>query len=140
MTGTLQAVSGRSGRVIVIKDVAGYAGNQSKGIHVDGDSNELINGSADLKIKVNSVGDKTQLSVRPERVSINKNHSNSENSFKGEVKELIYLGDHIRARLEVCGNSEFIVKMPNEGEVEFKEKDIINLSWLPNDIRALDYK
>ena len=93
-----------------------------------------------LKIKVNSVGDKTQLSVRPERVSINKNHSNSENSFKGEVKELIYLGDHIRARLEVCGNSEFIVKMPNEGEVEFKEKDTINLSWLPNDIRALDYK
>ena len=93
-----------------------------------------------LKIKVNSVGDKTQLSVRPERVSLNKNHSNSENSFKGEVKELIYLGDHIRARLEVCGNSEFIVKMPNEGEVEFKEKDTINLSWLPNDIRALDYK
>ena len=92
-----------------------------------------------LKVNVDNVGNRSQLSVRPERIILNPKE-NSENTFTGKVQELIYLGDHIRARLEVCGNSEFIVKMPNEGEVEFKEKDIINLSWLPNDIRALDYK
>ena len=68
-----------------------------------------------LKVNVNEVGDKTQLSVRPERVSIKSNKDQSINKFTGNVKELIYLGDHIRARLDVCGNEEFIVKIPNEG-------------------------
>jgi len=92
-----------------------------------------------LKVKVNSVGDKTKLSVRPERVTINTNKNNTQNSFEGEVKELIYLGDHIRARLSVCGSEEFIVKIPNEGSIDLKESSIINVSWLTEDIRALDF-
>ena len=92
-----------------------------------------------LKINVNSVGDKTKLSVRPERVNITTNNDNSTNSFNGEVKELIYLGDHIRARLDVCGSSEFIVKIPNEGDIKIKESSKISVSWNPNDIRALDF-
>ena len=92
-----------------------------------------------LKVNVNSVGDKTKLSVRPERVAINTNKNNTENSFEGEVKELIYLGDHIRARLSVCGSEEFIVKIPNEGSLDLKESSIINVSWLTEDIRALDF-
>ena len=51
---------------------------------------------------------------------------------------MIYLGDHIRVRLDVCNNKEFIVKIPNEGNVTFKEGDSVNLSWQANDIRALD--
>ena len=90
-----------------------------------------------LKINVNSVGDKTKLSVRPERVTINS--STSTNKFKGEVRELIYLGDHIRARLAVCGNDDFIVKIPNEGSVSLKEQSEIEVSWESKDIRALDY-
>ena len=91
-----------------------------------------------LKINVGDVGEKTQLSVRPERVSVNLVQENNENTFTGLVKELIYLGDHIRARLEVCGNDEFIVKIPNEGSLKIKEKETINLSWSAEDIRALD--
>tara|TARA_Y100000590_G_C15591664_1_gene966342 strand:- start:170 stop:1261 length:1092 start_codon:yes stop_codon:yes gene_type:complete len=91
-----------------------------------------------LKVNVNSVGEKTQLSVRPERIIINP-QDQSINSFSGLVKELIYLGDHIRARLEVCGNDQFIVKMPNEGELNIKEGSPIKIAWQPNDIRALDY-
>ncbi len=91
-----------------------------------------------LKINVNSVGDKTKLSVRPERVNIETNDS-SPNSFKGEVKELIYLGDHIRARLAICGSTEFIVKIPNEGNINIKESSKISVSWNPDDIRALDF-
>ncbi len=92
-----------------------------------------------LKVNVNSVGEKTQLSVRPERITINEKQNGTINQFKGSIKELIYLGDHIRARLEVCGNDEFIVKIPNEGNIELKQGTEIVVSWEPKDIRALDY-
>ena len=91
-----------------------------------------------LKINIGNVGEKTQLSVRPERVSVNLGPDKNENTFSGMVKELIYLGDHIRARLEVCGNDEFIVKIPNEGNLNIKENESISLTWSADDIRALD--
>ena len=110
---------------------------------IDGDYCEVeIDGGGTvraLKINVGAVGDKTQLSVRPERMNINKD-INGENKFNGKVKELIYLGDHIRVRLSVYGNDEFIVKIPNEGDISFKENDEINLTCDSNDIRALDHK
>ena len=93
-----------------------------------------------LKVNVDSVGEKTQLSVRPERVTVDSQDTSLENNFTGEIKELIYLGDHIRARLDVCGNDEFIVKIPNEGNIQLEEGKSIQLSWSPDDIRALDYK
>ncbi len=88
-------------------------------------------------INVGNVGEKTQLSVRPERVSLGT-EGNGENVFTGKVEELIYLGDHIRVRLDVCGNNEFIVKVPNEGSFNYNEGDSIKLNWNPEDIRALD--
>jgi len=91
-----------------------------------------------LKVNIGSVGERTQLSVRPERVSVNTQEISNENNFKGDIKELIYLGDHIRARIEVCGNDEFIVKIPNEGNVDLKEGARIDLNWQADDIRALD--
>ena len=90
-----------------------------------------------LKVNVSEVGEKTQLSIRPERVSIDSNN-NGANTFTGKIEELIYLGDHIRARLDVCGNNEFIVKVPNEGSFNHKEGDTLNLSWNSDDVRALD--
>ena len=89
------------------------------------------------KINVGNIGEKTKLSVRPERVTINS--SSDVNKFNGEVKELIYLGDHIRARLSVCGNEDFIVKIPNEGSLNLNEGSKISVSWSKEDIRALDY-
>ncbi len=83
------------------------------------------------------IGEKTQLSVRPERVSLGT-EGDGENIFTGKVEELIYLGDHIRVRLDVCGNNEFIVKVPNEGSFNYSEGDSIKLNWNPDDIRALD--
>ena len=77
------------------------------------------------------------LSVRPERVSLGT-EGNGENIFTGKVQELIYLGDHIRVRLDVCGNNEFIVKVPNEGSFNHKEGDELKLSWNSEDVRALD--
>ena len=90
-----------------------------------------------LMINVNSAGQRTQLSVRPERVSV-ESETSPENKFTGKVEELIYLGDHIRVRLNVCGSNEFIVKISNEGNISFKEDDNVDLTWSPDDIRALD--
>ena len=55
------------------------------------------------------------------------------------VQELIYLGDHIRTRLTVCGRDDFVVKIPNStdraGLVPGNE---ISLGWRTRDCRALD--
>ena len=91
-----------------------------------------------LTVNVGGVGERATLSLRPERVEVDPPEGKYPNVFDANVKELIYLGDHIRARLEVCGNDEFIVKIPNEGGLNFKENESINLTWSADDIRALD--
>ena len=92
-----------------------------------------------LKVNVGAVGDGSTVSLRPERVEINSSDTNFENSFNGTVKELIYLGDHIRTRVEVCGNDQFIVKVPNSYKgANLKEGTSVKLSWKANDSRALD--
>ena len=92
-----------------------------------------------LKVNINTVGDASTVSLRPERVEINSTDSNLENSFNAKVKELIYLGDHIRTRVEVCGNDQFIVKVPNSYKgADLKEGVSVKLSWRAGDSRALD--
>jgi len=91
-----------------------------------------------LKINVNSTGDSSLVSLRPERVAINSSEK-FENNFDAKVKELIYLGDHIRSRVEVCGNDQFIVKVPNSYMgANLKEGATVKLSWKASDSRALD--
>ncbi len=94
-----------------------------------------------LKVNVGAVGDPSTISLRPERVEINSEESNFENSFNGTVKELIYLGDHIRTRVEVCGNDQFIVKVSNSHKsASLKEGTSVKLSWKASDSRALDLR
>ena len=63
-------------------------------------------------INVKSKGDKTTVSIRPERALINPSEK-MDNNYKGKIEEVIYHGDHTRVRLNVLGNSEFILKVPN---------------------------
>jgi putative spermidine/putrescine transport system ATP-binding protein len=92
-----------------------------------------------LKVNVDGPGVRTTLSLRPERVTINPSDGASENSCPARVEELIYLGDHIRTRLTVSGNSEFIVKIPNaHGHVSLNEGDQVTVGWATEDCRALD--
>jgi len=94
-----------------------------------------------LKINVNEVGQSSLVSLRPERVAINSNDSNYENNFEASVEELIYLGDHVRTRVKVCGNDQFIVKVPNSSDQsDLKEGAKVKLSWKADDTRALDYR
>ncbi len=92
-----------------------------------------------LPVKVDAPGQETLLSVRPERVMLNPPPREDITVLEGTVRELIYLGDHIRCHMSVAGNDEFIVKIPNASD----EKDLgvgqrVRLGWKAADCRALD--
>lgn len=92
-----------------------------------------------LKICVNGVGDKTTLSLRPERALVVKDDTRFANTFDATVKELIYLGDHIRSRVNVCGRDDFIMKVPNSSDHHsMKVGQSIRIGWSEQDCRALD--
>ncbi len=92
-----------------------------------------------LAVKIDGVGGRTMLSLRPERVRINPPAGEVPNVFDGRVEELIYLGDHIRARVSVCGQDDFIVKVPNaSGHSELHKGDQVKVGWALEDCRALD--
>jgi putative spermidine/putrescine transport system ATP-binding protein len=92
-----------------------------------------------LKVNVKEVGQRTSMSLRPERVTVNPAEGSLENVFEGQVKELIYLGDHIRTRVNVCGNDEFIIKVPNSyGHFVVDRDQKIKIGWSSDDCRALD--
>ena len=91
-------------------------------------------------VGVGKKGERTLLSIRPERVVINPGKGNTDVALKGRIQELIYLGDHIRARLEVAGHDDFIVKVPNRsGDTGVSEGMDVKVSWAAEDCRALDY-
>ncbi|GAB4371428.1 MAG: ABC transporter ATP-binding protein [Kiloniellaceae bacterium] len=92
-----------------------------------------------LPVNIGGVGLPTTLSLRPERVVINPNGAFSSNTFEAKVEELIYLGDHIRTRVNVAGNPDFIIKVPNaHGHAVLAEGAVIKVGWSPEDCRALD--
>jgi len=101
------------------------------------DSSDVVKA---LAVNVSAKGERTLLSIRPERVEINPLAKNVDVMLKGRIAELIYLGDHIRARLEVAGHDNFIVKVPNksrsDGIVQGKS---VHVGWSLKDCRALDF-
>ncbi|MGB7240584.1 MAG: ABC transporter ATP-binding protein [Sulfitobacter sp.] len=91
-------------------------------------------------INVSKVGERTRVSIRPERVEYNKERlSPDAHTLKAEVLEFIYMGDIFRTRLRVAGNEDFIVKTRNApDQVRLKPGQQIEIGWLPQDCRALD--
>jgi putative spermidine/putrescine transport system ATP-binding protein len=91
-----------------------------------------------LPVNIDGVGSRSTLSLRPERVMIDPD-ADCPNVFDAKVLELIYLGDHIRARMAVCGTEEFIVKVPNASAHPTLERGHeIKVGWQVDDCRALD--
>ena len=90
-------------------------------------------------VNIGDVGSRTTLSLRPERVEIDPSDGQVTNVVTGEIKELIYLGDHIRTRMLVAGNPEFIVKVPNSADHKpLAEGKEVKIGWMAEDCRALD--
>ena len=115
----------------VIKDI-------NNGIAVvELDDGELI----DCKpINVSKPGERTRVSIRPERVEYNKARlKEGAHTLKAEVLEFIYMGDIFRTRLRVAGNDEFIIKTRNAPDQDrLQPGQQIEIGWMPSDCRALD--
>ena len=58
-------------------------------------------------------GEQTSLSIRPERI-LPRPPASIAITWYGQVKEFIYLGDHIRLCIDTCGSSNFIVEDASE--------------------------
>lgn len=92
-----------------------------------------------LAVNVAGVGAAATLSIRPERVLINPAQWECENRMPARVLEVIYHGDHLRARLELAGQQEFIVKVANAaGSGCPGLSEHIHVGWSHQDCRALD--
>jgi putative spermidine/putrescine transport system ATP-binding protein len=91
-------------------------------------------------VNVSKAGERTRVSIRPERVEFNKNRlQDGAHTLTAEVLEFIYMGDIFRTRLRVAGNDEFIVKTRNApDQVRLEPGAQIEIGWLPSDCRALD--
>jgi putative spermidine/putrescine transport system ATP-binding protein len=79
----------------------------------DGIASVKLSGGEKVEaVEVNSggKGSKTMLSIRPERCVLAKTQTREHAMLKARVEELIYLGDHIRCRVNVVGVDNFIVK------------------------------
>ncbi|MEO0359022.1 MAG: ABC transporter ATP-binding protein, partial [Pseudomonadota bacterium] len=93
-----------------------------------------------IPVNVSNVGDRTKVSIRPERVEFNRDRLHADaHMLQAEVLEFIYMGDLFRTRLRVAGHDEFIIKTrnaPDQRRLTPGEK--IDIGWLPQDCRALD--
>ena len=91
-------------------------------------------------MNVTQAGERTQVSIRPERVEFNKDRLHSDaHTLKATVREFIYMGDVFRYRLSVAGNENFIVKTRNAPDaLRLSPDQEIEIGWLPKDCRALD--
>lgn len=122
---------GENNRLLgVVKEV------QDKVCTVQVESGDVVKA---LQVNVDGTGAQTTLSLRPERVSLGEAADSLPNSFAAEVLELIYLGDHIRCRISVCGHDDFIVKVPNSsGARSLEPGSRVKVGWEVDDCRALD--
>jgi len=86
-------------------------------------------------------GDAVTASLRPERVQIRATGHTLEAQpgcrLAGSLQEIIYLGDHVRARVALTGNEELMVKRPiSEAKTLPRIGAAVEVFWAPEHCRA----
>ncbi len=91
-------------------------------------------------VNVTQKGQKTLVSIRPERVEFKPEMMPDDAHMIGaEVLEVIYMGDILRTVLRVAGSDDFVMKMRNTlGQTKLVPGQKIRVGWDPLDARALD--
>jgi len=113
----------------VVKEIS------SDSCKVETNSGEIVYANP---IAIDNIGEKTSISLRPERVILNP-HDKTPNRFEAEVMEIIYHGDHTRVRVGLLGQDNFILKVPNSSDISnINYGDKMSLGWEIKDSRALD--
>lgn len=98
---------------------------------------ELIDATA---VNATQKGGRTLVSIRPERVEFKPEMMPpGAHMIDAEVREVIYMGDILRAVLRVADASDFVMKMRNTlGQTKLSPGQKIKVGWHPQDARALD--
>jgi putative spermidine/putrescine transport system ATP-binding protein len=99
------------------------------------DSGDIIKAT---KVVPGGVGTRTTLSIRPERVVLNPS-AKADNVMKATIRELVFLGDHMRLRLRAAGLDDFVVKTPHDASDHLlSEGKQTKIGWQAQDCRALN--
>ena len=93
-----------------------------------------------LPVNVTRPGERTRVSIRPERVEFDSNRlPPGAHTLDAVVQEFIYMGDIYRTRLSVGSKDDFIIKTRNAPDQRpLRPGEKIKIGWLPEDCRALD--
>ncbi|WP_134726083.1 ABC transporter ATP-binding protein [Paracoccus luteus] len=91
-------------------------------------------------VNVREVGQQTLVSIRPERVEFKPEMMPAgAHTIDAEVRDVIYMGDILRARMKVAGSDDFVMKFRNTlGQTRLDPGQHIRIGWHPQDARALD--
>ena len=86
-------------------------------------------------------GGAVTVSLRPERVQVRAAGHTIDGHpgcrMAGLLREIIYLGDHVRARVALTGNEEFMVKRPiSEAHTLPHIGAAVEVFWTPEHCRA----
>ena len=107
---------------------------------VDGDTCDVTVGDLTVNafmVQEHAVGDDVVLAVRPERTGLAAEAGMYTNEFEVQVRDMAFLGDHLRVLTDVGGQT-FVVKIPNivgHGGVLAGER--VRIGWATLDCRAL---
>jgi putative spermidine/putrescine transport system ATP-binding protein len=101
------------------------------------DDGEVIDA---VPVNVSQVGERTQVSIRPERVEYNPSACQGAHTIKAEVLEFIYMGDIYRTRLRWRATTTISSsrRATRPTSVRLKPGEQIEIGWRPQDCRALD--
>jgi putative spermidine/putrescine transport system ATP-binding protein len=84
-------------------------------------------------------GSRTMLSLRPERVMLKPDDDSCDVIADARVRDVTYLGDHLRLRVIAFGDQEIVMKLPNASRARsVAEGDPIRIGWRAEDCHALD--
>ncbi|MDB6180655.1 ABC transporter ATP-binding protein [Paracoccus fistulariae] len=91
-------------------------------------------------VNVTKVGQPTLVSIRPERVEFKPElMPPGAHMIGATVRDVIYMGDILRVRLNVAGSEDFVMKIRNTlGQTKLEPGQQIKVGWHPADARALD--
>ena len=113
-------------------------------IAVDGDFCEVEVGRERvraLRIVECKPGDSVTLSIRPERVAVNPDLGLYHNQVGGTIRDVAFVGDHLRVRMAACGVSNLVAKIPNvAGHGGVLVGDTVRIAWTVTDCRALNFE